>query len=411
MFVYKTMFHSRPAAQGPRVKHHSRQAIQALAAPTAIVSSTIAGLPVRWPRTGELTEARAYAYQYADVLEVWCDTVGRARTVTSVFAAILTASGEPALLLPLGLQRSNGFSILRFLDGGVSDYNAPVVFPAAAQWTPAQMRAAWDSLRRELPPFDIAIFDKMPAVVEDLTNPLVALATHKHPDSSHTASLFAPWEKFERERLPDPADSRRCRRKLDKLGPVRIEIADTASRRLELLDAMMRMKRRRYLETRGYDIFLKSGSGEFYREATRRLGGGTVQLSALSLNGEILAVHWGYVTRDRFYYLMPAHEGGKWRSFSPGRLLNEWLLEWSIAQGLRALDFGIGDEPYKRGYCDVTVPLWDAHLPQTLKGHLFSGVSHLQDVSRKNLRNTRLGAALIAARRRWHRPPTAASAA
>lgn len=393
------------------MKHSPIQPTRATAVPAVVVADTLAGLSMPWPRTGSVGAARAYAYQYADILEVWCETVGRARAVTPAFAAVFAASGEPALLLPLGIERKNGIRILRFLDGGVCDYNAPVVFPAAAKWGATEMHAAWDELRRQLPPFDIAILEKMPAMVEDFANPLLRLATQQHSESSHVASLSSPWEKFSRERLPDAADSRRCRRKLDKLGTVRIEIAESEARRIELVEAMMRMKRRRYIETRGHDVFLKSGSGAFYREATRRLGaGGTVQLSALSLNDEILAVHWGYVTRDRFYYLMPSHEGGKWRSFSPGRLLNEWLLEWSIAQGLRTLDFGIGDEPYKRGYCDVSVPLWDAYLPESLKGRLFSAASQLQTASKENIRNTRFGAALIAARRRWHKSSDSAAA-
>ena len=75
---------------------------------------------------------------------------------------------------------------------------------------------------------------------------------------------------------------------------------------------MMRMKRDKFIETKGYDVFTDPGFGDFYREATRRLGAdGPVHVSALLLDDRILAAHWGYVADDRFYYLMPAHESGE----------------------------------------------------------------------------------------------------
>ncbi len=71
----------------------------------------------------------------------------------------------------------------------------------------------------------------------------------------------------------------------------------------------MRLKRDKFIETKGYDVFTDPGFGDFYREATRLLGAdGPVQVSALLLDDRVLAAHWGYVADDRFYYLMPAHE-------------------------------------------------------------------------------------------------------
>jgi CelD/BcsL family acetyltransferase involved in cellulose biosynthesis len=306
------------------------------------------------------------------------------------------------MLLPLGLREQYGTRVLRFLDGGVCDYNTPVLFPAAANLAgPAE--AIWAAIARQLPRFDIANLEKMPATARGLSNPLFALATEDHHDSCHAVSLYSPWETFARDKISNAADSRRRRRKLDKLGTVRIEIAETESERDRFFEAMMRMKRQRYIETKGHDAFDALGAEAYYREATRALGtNGPVQLSALTLDGRILAAHWGFVAGDRFYHLMPAHEGGEWRAFAPGRLLNEWLLEWCVERRFKYLDFGIGDEPYKFDYCDLHIPLRDAFLPVTFGGRLYAAAQKLETAAKTSVRDTRLGAMLMSARKRWH---------
>jgi CelD/BcsL family acetyltransferase involved in cellulose biosynthesis len=363
------------------------------------VSRSLRDFAAWWPRSGDRGEGRCYAFQYAEILEVWCDTIGEANRIEPVFVAIFGASGSPALLLPFGIQARNGVRVLRFMDDGVSDYNAPVVFPEAASWGPEAGAAIWDQLRRALPPFDLAMLEKMPGVVADLINPLCGLATAPHLESCHVAKLEGDWASFEPEHVVNRADSRRRLRKLERLGDARFEIATTPEQSQDFLLAMMRMKREKFIETKGYDVFTEGGFGAFYREATRRLGvDGPVQVSALLLDDQILAAHWGYVAADRFYYLMPAHEAGEWRHYAPGRLLNEWLLKWALERGLKYFDFGIGDEAYKFNYCDLDVPLHDAILPVNAKGRLFAALLELKRNTKRSLRNSLLAPALIATR-------------
>jgi CelD/BcsL family acetyltransferase involved in cellulose biosynthesis len=355
-----------------------------------------------WPRTGRRGEAACYAFQCADVLEVWCDTLGRARGIEALFVTVCDGAGEPALLVPLGIERRHSVRILQFLDCTVSDYNAPVVLPAARNWDARMAQTIWQSVIAKLPPFDVAEFVKMPDRVEGCTNPLAGLRTAASAESCHIRTLsgapFAPSS------LPDYSDSRRRRRKLDKLGTVRFEIARDAEQRRRFLDAMMTMKRRRFIETVGYDLFTQPGYADFYRQATERLGeSGPVQLSALLLNERILATHWGYVTGDRFYHLMPAHEAGAWRPFAPGRLLNEFLIEWATTQGLRHFDFCLGNEPYKFDYCDQHVALADAVIPVTPRGRLHVAMTRLRHAAKDALLETGLGQALKGVRNRLRR--------
>lgn len=368
--------------------------------PPVLVSQSIANFEKWWPRSDRLGDARCYAFQCADILEVWLATVGKANGIEPYFACVFAPSGKPALLVPFGTRRHHGATVLEFLDQGYSDYNAPVVFPDTAFHADAAQ--IWTALTRSLPEFDLAILEKMPNSVGDLPNPLSPLAQFPHYESCHVVGLHAPWESFGRERIKHLSDSARRRRKLDKLGTVKISVAETAEERIRFLAAMMRMKSRKFIETRGFDTFTLPGVAAFYKETTARLGeGGTVQLSALTLDDQILAAHWGYVVGNRFYHLMPAYEAGEWRAYAPGRLLNEWLLQWAVERGLEYFDFGIGDEPYKFDYCDLHIPLGDAYLPQTLRGRILSAALRARSTTRDHLQRTQFGRALVDARRRW----------
>lgn len=330
----------------------------------------IAGL---WPHSDNVGPARCYAFQFADILDIWHDTIGTARGTQALFVTIVDAQDRALMLLPLGIERRHGLRALSFLDGGVSDYNAPILFPGARDWDTRTIGIVWQGLLRILPSFDIAIFDKMPEHIGDQPNPLMLFETTAYPRSGYAVTLTGTWDDFVVRRLPRRKTLRNLRRKLGKIGTVKFEIAETVTQFKSFHDAMVRQKTRRYLETRGVDGFARPGYRDFYQEMTYSFRkDGPVHLSALKVDDTIIATHWGYIAGSRFYYVMPTFEGGDWRRYSAGRLLLEDLLEWSFARGLGVFDFGIGDETYKFDYCDLTIPLYQAVIPVTLLGRVYA---------------------------------------
>lgn len=359
------------------------------------VSSSLDDLADYWPTTASPRAARCYPFQCADLLQIWCDTIGRLRGIEPFFVAVFLENRAPAMLLPLGIERTNGIRILRFLDCGVSDYNAPVVYPEAASGR-LDMRRVWAQLRDCLPPFDLVALEKMPERVEGLPNPLSVIATASHRESCHAIALHGAWDGFARKHLPNLRDSRRRLRRLEERASVRFEIARTDNQRKQFFEALVRMKRQRFADTAATDIFAGAGCRPFYAEATRRLG--TVQLSALFADDKIIAANWGIASGNRYYDLVPGYESGEWRAYAPGRLLTEWLLRHHLERGDRIFDYGIGDEPYKFDYCNLHTRLLDAHIPATVKGAAYNQVLQLHRAARSKIRDTRIGAALKFAR-------------
>ena len=339
-----------------------------------------------WPRHGGHMEGRCYAFQSADLVAVWCDTVGEARKIAPYFVSVREDDGTPSMLLPLGIERRRGIRLLSFLDASIADYNIPVLFPRVGDWSTEQVRTVWASILKALPSVDVVLLDKMPESVDGRPNPLIALGAAPIGVSGHAATLSGTtWTAFEETRLPRRRTLRRHRRKLEDFGAVRFEIPGTAERREAVLEAMTRQKERRFAET-GATGFRSPGKMAFFQEAGRRLSGGTVHLSALVVGDAIVATHLGYVFDQRFYQIMPTYETGHWQALSVGRLLHEDLIRWSFEHGIRVFDFGVGDEAYKFEYCDEVLPLHGVVYATSITGRLYLAAQAGQE----RLRQTRM---------------------
>lgn len=358
---------------------------------SVVVSDNLRSFPSIWPRTNSPSPAEYHVFQCADVLEVWCNSIGTARGTKPQFIAVFDRLGRPVMLLPLGIERRHGLRVLTFLDGGVCDYNAPIIFPEGTKFDRSAVADFWNDIRKALPSFDVAIFDKMPMKVGAIPNPLLVLGAQAEPPSAHIATLSGTWTEFSAARFPLKRrnDSLRRRRRLADLGRVEFVIASTAAERRKLLDAMIRQKGQRYLKTIGINWFDDSSFRNYFIDLTERSdGNGPVHLSALEVDGKAVATHWGLVVRNHFYHLMPSYEDD-WSRFAPGRLLLEHLIEWSFENGIEIFDFGIGDEPYKLEYRDLALTLHRALVPVTPAGYAFKAAMLAKRGLRHKFKDTR----------------------
>lgn len=97
-----------------------------------------------------------------------------------------------------------------------------------------------------------------------------------------------------------------------------------------------------------------------------------MHLSALVVNGQIIAAMWGLIEAKHYYGLVFTFESGEWSKYSPGRVLHYLLLQHLVDHGFDCLDLGIGDEPWKLNCCDVTIDLRKATFIRTARGRLMA---------------------------------------
>ncbi|HYD86075.1 MAG TPA: GNAT family N-acetyltransferase [Vitreimonas sp.] len=317
----------------------------------------------------------AHVFQTREFLDIWLQTIGAARKVRPCFVSITDDAGLH-ILAPLGIEVRRGARVLTFLDGGVSDYNAPIVLAAPHGVPPAQ--TLWQDIIAAVAPVDTVVLEKMPFILGDRSNPLCAGSGKAAPPSAYALQLTGDWRSYEKSRLHRPKDSRRKRRRLAEAGPVRLLIAETRSQVGRLYAAFVQQKTRRYIEKNGADGFDRPGYRRYFEMMTERLHPGHVHLSALEVNGELLATHWGLVYGRRFYCLMLAYADSPLAQYSPARLLVEDLIAWCYAHGLETFDFGVGDAAWKTLMGADAAPLSHSVLPLTAFGWAYDSAARLK---------------------------------
>jgi CelD/BcsL family acetyltransferase involved in cellulose biosynthesis len=298
-------------------------------------------------------------FQCYDWLSHWQFTVGHNRLVVNPIVLVVTDQQIPVALFPFGLRRTMGIKVLEFLGGAQSDYNGPMVHPAFS--SADQLRTIWRETEKKLPPHDVRSFVRLPAELNHRENlwPLVIGA--RFASLAFFASLpqtIAEWE--QRISASRRADSKRQLRKLSDKGLLRFSFVDSNDMHHATVAAMIAQKRERYRETGVRDALSTKETQDFYKNLSGKLGeAGRIHVSHVSVDGKILAAHWGAIYGDRYYWLMPAYAGGEWKKFSVGRLLLEHNIRWAIENNMKIFDFTIGGEEYKKHWCDNQMRIYD----------------------------------------------------
>ena len=111
---------------------------------------------------------------------------------------------------------------------------------------------------------------------------------------------------------------------------------------------------------------------KFYQKMPSQISQSSrVHCSILKLDEEIIALHWGVVDMNIFYYLMPAYSSKNWSKYSPGKILLEDLMVSCKENGINVFDFTSGDEPYKKIWSNDSFPIALTIRSNSIKGNAY----------------------------------------
>ena len=317
------------------------------------------------------SRTKPYIFQRYRWLYHWQETIGKESPRTESRIVQLEDSDGAQVILPFGIQLRHGVRLLSFLGGNQNDYNCPV-FTSKGE-AMFQDPDFWEEIFSKLPDFDLLYINNIPE--EIATNSMFTCYKENLLESnySYSAELPSSWEEYQKKLTTKiKADSRRSRKRLAEKGELRFEILEPDNEKLsKVLEAFIEQKRNRYQTSGAYDLLAYEAVRGFYSDMPSELGqGAKIQLSALFLDNLVLATHWGVADQLNFYYLMPTF-ATEWKRYSPGRLLLEHLLKWSIEQGFKVFDFTVGGEEYKKEWCNQEMKLLEVLHARTLKGYLY----------------------------------------
>lgn len=342
------------------------------------------GLVASW-RALEL-QSKPYVFQTYDWNAYWFSRVAIGEGYIKPCIVVVSSNAKPIAIFPFGICSQFGFKKIEFLGGYLSDYNSPL-YDRSVLATEV-LAVLWRDVERILPKYDLLNLTRMPLLYAEKENPIISVLSAKYESTSYNANLVEGWEIF-KNRLPVrfKKDNTRMRRRLAEAGVLEFKVVSEESQYSRVIDQLLELKERRYLETGVRNILRNSNVRRFYEESMK-LNGVSVKthLAGLFLNDTLIACHWGLLYDKRYYYLVPSYASGEWSKYSPGRLLLENLVEWSIGEGVNTFDFTVGGEAYKDIWCDSEMPLYQLRKAKTFRGLFLLVWLNLIDFVKKNPR-------------------------
>lgn len=140
---------------------------------------------------------------------------------------------------------------------------------------------------------------------------------------------------------------RKSRKIAREVGPLRLEWHTDDN---SVLKALLKWKSEQYLRTGLSDIFSFPWVNELVdRIRTHQSPQFSGVLTALYVGDRLLAAHFGMRSKYVLHYWFPAYER-EFQKYSPGLLLLIEIAKAAETVGIRKIDFGKGDEQYKRSF-------------------------------------------------------------
>jgi CelD/BcsL family acetyltransferase involved in cellulose biosynthesis len=211
----------------------------------------------------------------------------------------------------------------------------------------------------------------MPRRVGAQPNPMLALNVMLNPSGAYETPLSGDWEEFYSSKRSS-STRRRDRTKLKRLGElgaVKFVNPDTAAELALTFDLLVQQKSKAFARMGVPNLFAPAGHAAFYRElATSPRYRPLVHLSRLDVGSTWAALNLGLTFRDCYFHILASYDDGETSRFGPGAAHLRELLRHAIERGLKRFDFTIGDEPYKRDWCDDEQQLFDYAAATGVRG-------------------------------------------
>ncbi|WP_439575303.1 GNAT family N-acetyltransferase [Phreatobacter sp.] len=292
-------------------------------------------------------------------------------------AAIHDPLGAPLGLMPLSIERRQGLGLARFIGGSHVNFSMGLWRPDAGRVLGAAGAASVLGQIAQAAPSRIDLFalTGQPHVWEGVDNPLAALSHRPSPSFGYGLDLDADAEAV-LARVVSPNSRRKMRKKernLAEIGPVAFTVAGTPSDIQRLADLFLVWKAERFRALGIHNVFAEPGMRSFILDAA---GAGlgqadpALELCALTVAGEPVAIFGGTIARGRYSGMFNAMAPGDIQKDSPGELLLHHLVRYCCERGLTVFDLGAGEAQYKQNLCDRVEPLFDQFIAVTWRGQL-----------------------------------------
>jgi CelD/BcsL family acetyltransferase involved in cellulose biosynthesis len=354
-------------------------------------ASTAAKSDIRLSVHGDLSELesewRAFeqiadctVFQTFDWMSAWHRNIGVRAGVTPAIVVGRDAAGELLFIMPLGVTAGGMARRLVWFASDLCDYNAPLLTPDFARRIDARRFVElWRDIVGRLRShpdlrYDLIHFEKMPEKVGAQPNPMLAFPVVLNPSHAYLTHLNGDWETFYAAKRSSATRrrDRTKRKRLGEFGQVKFVNPAGAGELASSFDVLMQQKTLQFARMGVPNIFARPGYPDFYREVAGS-GRGLAHISRLDVGDVPAAVNFGLTFRGCYYHVLASYTDQEMSKFGPGAAHLHDLMAYALSRGCDTFDFTIGDERYKRDWCDTELKLFDRVVVTTARGLVVAG--------------------------------------
>ncbi|MCR9134922.1 MAG: GNAT family N-acetyltransferase [Alphaproteobacteria bacterium] len=292
--------------------------------------------------------------------------------------------GETAFILPLMVVRHGPVTVARYMSAPFNNINFGLFSSAFAERATRELMSdIKEQLVTQKLGVDVIVLDRQPKTWRGRTHPFALLSQVENQNHAFQVSLSGGFDaalahgnaKRRRKKF------RTSERRMEAMGGYQYVRAKTAEEARELLDVFFRQKSARF-EFQGLpDVFAASTTKSFFhRLAAESIGKefALIELHALRMaDGSVSAVSALSRKNGHVICQFSSIESGEIEYASPGELLFYLVIQDACEHDAVFFDFGIGDEQFKRSWCDVETIHYDTIIAATAFGRLAAPMAQM----------------------------------
>lgn len=303
-----------------------------------------------------------------------------ARETGAELLVVEVAAGQTVVLMAaLEIVQRGLFRVARLPGGRHANGNFPPTDGSLLGSGGVPAGAIPAALRSARPDVDLLSLERLEPRKQGIENPLLAMATGQSPNVSLAVDLAGGFDAV----LARANGKRKLKkhrsqtRKFEAAGGHRLVRPRSPTEVDAMLSAFFTMKAARFRRMGIGDVFAAAEVQAFFRRLYRDsldLRSPRFVLHGLEVGGALRAVTGCSVLGDRMTCDFSAISENGLGSASPGDFLFFEVIKEACENGLAVFDFSVGDEPYKRLWCDIETWQQDVFVPLSRKGAVMTSL-------------------------------------